>query len=332
MKMDRIKVGYLVLLMALLAITLSACVPKVTMTPPLTPISMQLLWTHNASFAGFYAADQNGYYADEGLAVTFIEGGPTVDLIAPVLNGTAQFGDSSADMLLLARSEAKPVRAIATIDRRSAAAFVALSDSGITRPQDFVGKTIRTTPTLIATLHAMMANVDVRPDQYSEVTLPSDVASFSSGVAQVWGIYTNNFGVTLQQAGYKLNFIYPDDYGVHFYGDTIFTTDEFIAKNPDLVLRFLRATLKGYTYAIENPEAAAQMVSKYDPKADTQLETAKMFVKMLLVNTGEDHIGWMKPEVWVGMEQTLRVQGELTAPVEVTQVYTLQFLEEIYGK
>ena len=57
-----------------------------------------------------------------------------------------------------------------------------------------------------------------------------------------------------------------------------------------------------------------------------------MTASIPLINTGEDDIGWMKPEIWTGMEQTLREQGVLTAPVDVTQVYTLQFLEEIYGK
>lgn len=57
-----------------------------------------------------------------------------------------------------------------------------------------------------------------------------------------------------------------------------------------------------------------------------------MIASLPLVNTGEDFIGWMKPEIWAGMEQTLREQGVLTAPLDVTQVYTMQFLEETYGK
>jgi len=59
-------------------------------------------------------------------------------------------------------------------------------------------------------------------------------------------------------------------------------------------------------------------------------KTAQMLASLPLVNTGEDHIGWMKPEIWAGMEQTLREQGVLTVPVDVTQAYSMQFLEEIY--
>ena len=55
-----------------------------------------------------------------------------------------------------------------------------------------------------------------------------------------------------------------------------------------------------------------------------------MIAALPLVNTGNDFIGWMKPEVWEGMEKTLREQGVITQPVDTPQVYTLQFLQEIY--
>lgn len=105
-----------------------------------------------------------------------------------------------------------------------------------------------------------------------------------------------------------------------------------ITTNPDLVLRFLRATLKGWTYAVENPTEVGPLVVKYNPKANPALETEQMTTSLPLISTGEDTIGWMKPEVWAGMEHTLRAQSVLTQPVEVAEVYTLQFLQEIYQK
>ncbi len=260
----------------LLALSLIACTPTTAPAQPLTPITVQLLWTHNAQFAGFYAAEKKGYYADEGLAVALLEGGPTVDYLTPIANGAAQFGDAGADELILARAVGKPLRVLATIYRRSPTAFVTLADLGITCPQDFVGKTIRITPQVAAPFHAMMARVGIRPDQYSEANLPSDLAPFASKQVPVWSVYMNNSAVTMQQAGYQLNFIYPDDYGVHFYADSIFTSDEFLAKNPDLVRRFVRATLKGWTYAVENPTVIGPLVLQYTPQADAALENAKM--------------------------------------------------------
>ena len=202
---------------------------------PLTEITVQLQWIHQAQFAGLYAADQNGYYTEEGLAVTFVPGGPGVDSLSPLLEGSAQFGTASADQLLVARGEGKPLKAFAVIYRRSPAVFITLSSSGITRPQDFIGKTIRTPAPNIPMLHAMMTGVGIPRDQYTEVDLPSDVEEFASGRAPVWIVYLNALAISVQRAGYEINIIYPDDYGVHFYSDSLIATDDFIAKNPDLV-------------------------------------------------------------------------------------------------
>jgi NitT/TauT family transport system substrate-binding protein len=302
-----------------------------TPTPPPTPVTVQLSFTHQAEFAGLYAADQLGYYAAEGLQVSFLEGGPAVDYLAPVVNGSAQFGIAQPADLIVARAAGKPLRTIAAIYRRSPVAFFALQSTGITRPQDFIGKKIRTTKTLDLTLRAMTERVGVLPDQYETVYLPSDVSVFATGEVPVWGAFVNVFGIDIQRAGYQVNYIYPDDYGIHFYGDVLITTDELIAAEPDLVLRFTRATLKGWTYAVENPGAVGPMVAKYHPDADSDLETARMAASIPFINTGEDFLGWMKPEVWSGMERTLREQGLLNVPLDVTQAYTMEFLQEIYA-
>ena len=177
-----------------------------------------------------------------------------------------------------------------------------------------------------------MARLGIAADQYEIVNLPSDLTKFVSGEMPFWSGYLNVFVLEVQRAGSAINIVYPDDYGIHFYGDVLITTDDLIAENPDLVQRFTRATLKGWTYAVENPETTGAIVQKYKPDADPDLEVARMEASIPLVNTGEDFIGWMKPETWEGMQQILREQGALKNLMDVTQVYTLQFLEEIYGK
>ena len=220
---------------------------------------MQLKWLHQAQFAGLYAADRNGYYAAEGLKVNLIQGGPSVDLEKGVLEGTAQFGVDGADALMTPRANGNPVRAIAVIYRRSPLVFMTFADSGITKPQDFAGKTVQADTGAI-TLHAMLANVGISSGQYHEVNLGTDLRPFYSGQVQVWNAYIYNEVLMAQSQGYKVNIIYPDDYGIHFYSDTLYSTDKYITANPDLVLRFLRATLKGWTYAVEHPSEVGALV------------------------------------------------------------------------
>lgn len=314
----------------LFLLSLAGCRP--VPPAPLTPVTVQLSFVHQAEFAGLYAAEQNGYYAEEGLQVTFREGGADVDFLAPVDDGTAAFGVAQPADLILARAEGRPLRSIAALYRRSPVAFIALAETGIRSPGDFAGKKIRSTKTLDLTLQAMTARVGLAPDQYETVYLPSDVALFGSEEVPVWGAFVNVFVLDVVRAGYQINAIYPDDYGIHFYGDILITTDGLIDRDPDLVLRFLRATLRGYTYATENPDAAGAMVARYNPDADIELEAARMAASIPLVNTGEDFIGWMRPEIWSGMEQTLREHGVLETPLDVAGAYTLDFLEEIYGR
>jgi NitT/TauT family transport system substrate-binding protein len=322
-----------ILALLIFLVALSGCGPSGTTAPAMIPITVQLRWTHQAQFAGFYAADQRGYYAAEGLSVNFIERKPKANLYQRVLDGTAQFGVAGADTLLVLRAQEKPLRAIATIYRRSPVIFFAKADSGITRPEDFIGKTIQVSEDFVFNFQAMMARIGIRPGQYSAVNYGIDLTPFHSGKVHVWsGNIFGNPVFTVQRTGQKLVYIYPDDYGVHFYSDTLYTTDDFTVKNPGLVKRFLRATLKGWTYAVENPNAITPMVAKYNPDVDTAYETASMIASIPLVNTGEDYIGWMKPEMWVEMGKTLRERGVLKKPVDTRQAYTLQFLKEIYKK
>jgi NitT/TauT family transport system substrate-binding protein len=328
----KLKHACIYFLFVLLPLSLVSACSAAASAPELTPVTVQLSWTHQAEFAGFYAAEEQGYFEDEGLQVTFLEGGPEVDFIKPVADGQAQFGIAQPADLILARADGQPVRSIAVIFRRSPIVFISMEDLGIIRPQDFVGKKIRTAVTVDQTLRAMMAREGISQDQFERVYLPSDIKQFASGDVPIWGGFINVFVLEVQKAGYKVNIISPDDYGIHFYGDTLITTDSMIQKKPELVQRFMRASLMGWTYALENPESIGAYIKKYNPDANAELEADKMTASIPLINTGEDHVGWMKPETWEAMAQTLRTQGDLKKPLRVDDVYTMQFLEEMYGK
>jgi NitT/TauT family transport system substrate-binding protein len=317
-----------ILLFLLSGFVASAC-SSVNPAASLTPITLQLDWLHSAQFAGFYAADQNGDYTREGLAVTFIQGGPSVNPLTPVLDGTAQFGLVGGDVLITARAEGQSLRAVATILRRDPFVFFSLANSGITRPEDFVGKKVLINPFARPRLYTMLARVGVTPEEITEVNAGDFTALYSGEIDVASGFVVDEV-LRAQQAGYEVNIIYPDDYGVHFYSGTLFTSDDLTTTHPELVTRFLRATIQGWTYTIENPEVVGAMVLHYNPDADSAFETAKMTASLPFVNTGTDHIGWMSAEVWEGMAQTLRQQGILTTDLDVADVYTLQFLQQIY--
>ena len=114
------------------------------------------------------------------------------------------------------------------------------------------------------------------------------------------------------------------------YSDTLITTDGLIAQQPDLILRFLRATLKGWRDVVEDYPTAVDVILKYARLSDPVMQTAMMEAMLPLVHTGEDFIGWTKPEVWRETVNLMSNPGLLAAPVDVNQAYTLRFLEEIH--
>ena len=298
--------------------------------PPLTPVSLQLSWTYAGSFAGYYAADQNGDYADAGLAVSFIQGGADIDPVEAVVTGQAPLGIANANLLIKARSEGKPVRAIAAIHRRNPVIFLTLKDSGITDPRQFAGKTIQVAQQSRPILRAVMNRVGIEPDQYRIVST-TDRSRFYSGEIDVWVGFLFYSTLRMEKAGYPVNIIYPANYGVHFYRNCLFTTEDFIAEHPDLITRFLRATLKqGWPKVIQNPETAGPLTTQYAPDIDVAQANAVMTAMVPLINTGEDVLGWMKPPIWADMTANLERLGMLEQPIDPTQVYTLRFLEAIY--
>src|SRR6185295_20136092 len=186
-------------------------------------------------------------------------------------------------------------------------------------------------PRVLPRLKAMLATAKMSLDQMTIVSTGDFTALYTGDVDVASGGITSSV-LAARKVGHEVNLIYPDDYGVHFYSTTIFTSDDYIAAHPDIVTKFLRATLNGWAYALESPQSIGAMVAKYKPEADTALESASMVVSIPYLNTGEDHIGWMKGNVWAGMLNTMRADGEISTSIEIKDVSTMQFLKEIYGE
>ncbi len=297
--------------------------------PPRT-VTLQLDWVHGGDFAGYYAAEQKGFYAGSGLSIAMLPGGPRLNPVAPVVAGDAEFGTSSAHNLIRARAEGKPVRAIACIYRRSPMVFASLVGSGIVHPRDFVDRTIRITKSAEPILDAVMANAGVRDRTYRLVTT-RDTQRFASGEIEIWAGYITGAVRRIKNAGHRLAIVYPDDFGVHNYHQCLFTTDRMIAGSPALVDKFLRSSLEGWRFTIDHAAEVAAMASRH--VADADLEDLIEYVGMTraLFNTGEDHLGWMKREVWTQMTENLRGSGVISTELQPDEVFTTRFLEKIYG-
>jgi len=322
----------------MIAMTFPACSSPKKDVPPPDHVIVQLKWKHQAQFSGFYVAEEKGYYRNENIAVQFLEGGSDIDCASALISTQAQFAVIAPEDVLIKRGENYPLLAIGVIYRRSAVVFISHGDSGIVRPSDFKGKTIATLGAGGAVrdfelqFKAMMTHLDIDMTTISLVPYDPEYKGFIDGSVDVTASYLTGGVILLEKQGRALNLIWPGDYGVNFYSDTIVTTREMTEQKPDLVFRFLKATLKGWRDAVGGPANAVDITMKYAEVKDRKLQTAMTDAMLPLVNTGEDQIGWMKGDDWHGMVNLLLNQNIIPATIPDTDdYYTMTFLKKIYG-
>jgi len=327
----------LLLLIVLPAILILNCRCQLQPVQPPDAVTVQLKGMHQAQFAGFYIAQEKGYYSQENIKVTFLEGEKDLAIVQRIVYGQADFAVIASESVLTARSQGQPITAIAAIYRQSPIVYVALSDSGILRPRDFLGKIVATQDAsgsqqdLQVQFYIMMKRLGLDISKVKLIAWDPIYTTFYRGEADITPCYSNIGLIEMRQKGLKLNLIWPSDYGVYFYSDMVVTRDSLITENPGLATRFLRATLRGWQDAVEDYEQAVPIVQKYDQDTDTQVQAAMLEAQLPLVHTGEDYIGWMKPEDWQAMYDILMDYDLLTEPFDVNLAYTMQFLQEIYG-
>lgn len=299
-------------------------------------VTVQLSWFHSVEYAGFYTAVEKGYYADENLEVTLQSGGPTVDALAEVGSGNAQFGIATGDSLIIARTNQQNFVAVATIFRNNPLVAMTLADKGIQKPEDLAGKNIGViAPDLSTTWDvqflALLQRLNISSEgmNFSAIEDYHGTNEIKSGKVDVMtGMFATNEPVLAQMEGDALNLIYYKDYGIDVYANTIFVSEAFSQENPKLVSRFIRATLRGYQYAVENPAEVAALALQYDDTLDLAFQEEVMKAQIPFIDTGDAPIGSMDENVWNSTQEILLQFGLITQPVDLSVIFTNQFIAE----
>ena len=295
-------------------------------------VPVQLKWRHQAQFAGFYLAKSKGFYADQNLDVRLTPRNPglsSYQMAQDLNSGKTLFAIMGGDALLTQKSKGQPLVAIAVIFQKSPYAYATLQGSGIKRAQDLKGKKIMV-PVDGRTQHlTLLKKLKIPEDTIEYLPYEKDSDLLATGKIDALLVYRTGSGVRLEEAGVKLNFIWMDDYGIRVYADTLVTTEKTIQDNPALVLNFLKASLRGWQFAIENPDEAAKITLTYDPGLLHDLQLKVMQIQTPLIHTGENPMGWMQASVWKEMQILLKIPEE---NLDSSRAHTMKFLHEIYPK
>ena len=281
-------------------------------------VVLQLPWHHQFQFAGYYMAEEQGFYRDAGLDVEIRDVSKGSNPVAEVLSGRADFGISGSG-LLVERSLGKAVVAIAAIFQHSPVVFLALGQSDIHKPADLIGKKVMLSPgfqslSLLALLHQ-----EKLFDKIERLDTSFDYHSLLNGETDIFNAYRTNEPYLLKTQGYQTNIIDPKDYGIDFYGDVLFTSEPFLQKKPKVVEKFRQASLKGWDYALNHPdEAIAVIRSTYQVKktvAQLQFEAAEI---KKIIRPDQIEIGAMELFRWAKIVHHLMAVGQIPASFNLT--------------
>ncbi|WP_150046735.1 ABC transporter substrate-binding protein [Methylomonas rhizoryzae] len=228
------------------------------------PVRLQLKWKHQFQFAGYYAALEKGFYRDAGLDVRIVEGGPERPPVETVVAGLADFGVSNSQ-LILERGKRQPVVVLAPIIQHSPLSLVVKRDSGISTVADLAGKRLMIGPD-DAELQAYFRDSGLKAGDYQRQVHSQDVHDLIDDRTDGLSAYTPDQPYTLYKAGVDYLELRAINAGIDFYGDTLFTSEDYLSRHPEQVSAFRAASLKGWAYAMQHPEEVALLIhQRYAP-------------------------------------------------------------------
>ncbi len=231
-------------------------------------VVLQLKWKHQFQFAGYYAAVEQGYYREAGLDVELREGGPDIDFAQEVVQGRAQYVVALPSMLIR-RNEGKPVVALAAILQHSPEVAIVPEASPINNPHQLAGKKVMMSPEDTPCLLATLQNEGVPRESVQMIPYDFQLDKFVAGEFDALGGYVTDEPFALSRRGFAVRLIQPRNYGVDFYGDCLFTSEEEVAHHGARVQAFLAASLKGWQYAMRHPDEVTDLIiSKYHSEKD----------------------------------------------------------------
>jgi len=286
----------------------------------------------NLPFVGAYVAQEKGFFAEENLEVEIRHSNPGENFRF-LASGEVKFStaDSSAVLERWTADPQLPVVSLALIGQTGQQGFAVLADSGIETPADWAGKTAgykgaTVTPDYLA----IVDENEVDRASIQEVKVGFEPQVLTEGAVDIFPVFLSNEPDTLRTLGFETNVFTAADDGAPTLGLTYIAMEEYVAENPDIAARFIRAALKGIEYARVNPAEAVDIVMEYAPQEDPEHQQYMLATEIGMAEGGaaaEGGIGAQNQEQWQSLHDYLVEYGGLAAPVDdVSRVFTGEFV------
>jgi len=290
-------------------------------------VTLRLNWTPSAEHAFIYLGIDKGFYKENNISLEVLPGEGSTVVAQLVGNKSNDFGLISGDILVMSKIKRVPLKAIATLYHESPATIYSLKDKNITRPQDLAGKKVGVLikSTTFQQYQGMLKNTGVDRSKIIEVPVTGHVQELLSGNIDAAMHYTNYLPIQIRSLGYEVNEILMKDYGIRIYSQSIITHEDYVLKKPDLVQRFINATLKSLEYSKGHPEEALDSLLRHNPELVRKVQdlmlkrTNEMFFDTKSETLG---IGYMEEEGWEQTQDTLLTVGLIERKIGATTFYS----------
>lgn len=281
-------------------------------------LSIMLDWYPNAVHSFIYVAQENGYFADQGLDVDIQMPADTNDALKLVAAGKIDLALSYQPQILLARGENIPVRSIAAVVRHPLVHLLTEADGKVKSPKDLEGRTVgySSIPLYEAMVRTMISQDGGNPDKMNLVDVGFDlIPSLASGQADaIMGGFINHEQLILEKEGHAMKAINPVDYGVPDYYELVLTaSDAGIEAKKDQLTRFIKAIQEGQKYVTEHPEDALNILLAHENETsplDPEIEIKSLNILLPLMNEEGQPFGRQDASSWENVRAWL-VQSEL---------------------
>src|SRR5690348_12615578 len=237
-------------------------------------VSVQLDWLVRGDHAMFFVARDKGYFKEQNIDVTAIRKGTgSVDALKLVANGNAEFGFADLPTLQVGRSQKLPVVALVAVNQESPLAMISIkAKHPMSKPADMKGMNVGVHPSgsTYVFLKAFFAKNGLNLAEFKQSTVspPYENMLILGRVDLVPGYVDAEVPELEAKAGGagSLSILLGADYGYDAYGSGLFTSEKMIAEKPDVVQRFVKAYLQAFSFVVENPRQALDIVVKANPE------------------------------------------------------------------
>ena len=296
-----------------------------------TPITFQLNWVAGGANAGFAAALVEGYYKAAGLDVKVVEGngsGNTAQMVAANQSQIA-YADAVAISQLIAKGA--PMKVLSTVYQSNPNAVLALKKTGIKSVKDLAGKKggVPSGSSQTTMLPLFLTANGLKESDLSLINMPptSMVPSLLQGQVDAILGSIDAYQIQLEAQGATLDVYRFADHGVPTVSTSIFASNSYIKDNPEVVKKFIAASLKGWSFALDNPDKTVKDLKATFPNMNEKLAASELAaITPLFCSGGAKYIGKAEDALWTKSQDLLSQVKLLPAGQDPKSYYTNDYL------